>query len=96
MGRLDEELRLLDVPARPVGVDPVRRRVGGRAGGLSIPRELTGGAGIDTFADFEGVDTLVEARNVDFTLSNTQFVVTGNGEVDQLVGIFESARLYGY
>ena len=71
---------------------PFVDRIDGGAGN----DELTGGAGIDTFADSSGSDTLVEARNVSFTLSNTQFAVTGTSEVEQFGGIFESARLYGY
>ncbi len=37
---------------------------------------VTGGAGVDTFLDGGGTDTLMEVRDLNFLISDAQFVVT--------------------
>ena len=60
--------------------------------------QLSGGTGADVIDGGLGIDTLIESRDVNFTLTNTQLIATGTGivgsEVDTLAGI-EFARLTG-
>ena len=75
--------------------------------GNDLDNTLTGGAGDDALQGAggddvidggTGHDTLVESRDVDFTLTNTQLTATGTGisgsEIDTLTGI-ELRRLTG-
>lgn len=60
--------------------------------GNSLDNALTGGPGIDILAGGDGFDTVVETRDVNFTLSNTSLTI--GSEMDSLSSI-ESARLTG-
>lgn len=60
--------------------------------GNSLDNALTGGPGNDNLIGGGGVDTVVETRDSNFTLSNTSLSI--GGEVDRLSSI-ESARLTG-
>lgn len=53
---------------------------------------LTGGAGNDTITA-NGVDTIIEQRDANFTLTNTQLLI--GGETDTYVGTIEFAELTG-
>ena len=60
--------------------------------------QLSGGTGADVIDGGLGIDTLIESRDVNYTLTNTQLIATGTGivgsEVDTLASI-EFARLTG-
>ncbi len=60
--------------------------------GNALDNALTGGLGADTLTGGGGLDTVVETRDVTFTLSNTSLNI--GGQVDSLSSI-ESARLTG-
>ncbi|NQZ66434.1 MAG: hypothetical protein HRT89_00050, partial [Lentisphaeria bacterium] len=69
---------------------------------------ITGGAGVDTFSDTSGFDTLIEARALNFSLSDTDLLVAGEEEdpldaelmvsieeLETTMSLFENFLLYG-
>lgn len=60
--------------------------------GNSLDNEITGGPGVDTINGLGGTNTVVEAKDGNFVLTNTTLSI--NGEVDTLANL-QRARLTG-